>query len=62
VNKPTFTPYSEKVVKTGELLLSAHTLLALYETQSSSENLREIAEEFEATMEQYKQEVYQTKN
>ncbi len=62
VNKPQLTPYPENVVRARELLLLAQTLLSAYETQSSSSRRNELIEEFQATMQQYREEIYQTRN
>jgi hypothetical protein len=62
VNKPHFSPYFESVVKARELLLLAQTLLSDYETQTSDIKRAELVKEFEATMQQYREEMYQTKN
>jgi hypothetical protein len=62
INKPHVTPYAEKVVKARELLLLAQALLSDYETQLSSTKRNELINEFEETMQEYRKEMYQTKN
>jgi hypothetical protein len=62
VNRPHFSSYPENVIKARELLLLAQALLGAYETQLSSAKRQELINEFEETMEQYKKEMYQTKN
>jgi hypothetical protein len=62
VNKPHVTPYAENVVKARELLLLAQTLLSTYETQPSFVKRIQLIHEFEETMQNYRREMYQTKN
>jgi hypothetical protein len=62
VNKPRVTPYSENVVKARELLLLAQALLSDYEAQLSLSKRNELVKEFQETMQQYREEMYQTKN
>lgn len=62
VNRPRVTPYAENVVKAREWLLLAQTLLGDYETQLSFVKRAQLIHEFEETMQNYRREMYQTKN